>query len=76
MVDLVEVVAQLDAFADQAVLLLDLAIAEAKLEQLVETVNGTTAAKCAVLAEGEAADREDIIFLEYLPLFNADGTPQ
>ena len=27
-------------------------------------------------AEGEAADRTDITFLEYLPLFNADGTPQ
>lgn len=28
----------------------------------------------AVLAEGEAADRDDIIFLEKLPLFNADGS--
>jgi adenine phosphoribosyltransferase len=28
----------------------------------------------AVLAEGSAADRDDIIFLEKLPLFNPDGT--
>ena len=29
----------------------------------------------AILAEGEAADREDIIYLEKLPLFKSDGTP-
>ena len=69
-----------DQLRDKRVLVVDDVISTgeslAALEQLVETVNGTTAAKCAVLAEGEAADREDIIFLEYLPLFNADGTPQ
>ena len=27
----------------------------------------------AVLAEGEAADRKDIIYLEKLPLFDAEG---
>ena len=48
----------------------------AALEQLVETVGGELAGKFAVLAEGEAADRDDITYLEYLPLFNADGTPQ
>ena len=30
-------------------------------------------AKAAVLAEGDAAQRDDIIFLEPLPLFNAEG---
>jgi adenine phosphoribosyltransferase len=30
--------------------------------------------KMAILAEGDAQNREDIIFLEKLPLFNADGT--
>jgi adenine phosphoribosyltransferase len=30
----------------------------------------------AVLAEGDAADRDDIIVLGKLPLFNADGTPK
>ena len=48
----------------------------AALEQLVETVGAETVGKFAVLAEGEAADRKDITYLEYLPLFNADGTPQ
>ena len=28
----------------------------------------------AVLAEGAAADRDDIIFLEKLPVFNPDGS--
>ena len=48
----------------------------AALETLVETVGGEIVGKFTVLAEGEAADRTDITYLEYLPLFNADGTPQ
>ena len=48
----------------------------AALEQLVDAVGGNIAGKFTVLAEGEAADRQDITFLEYLPLFNADGEPQ
>ncbi len=39
------------------------------LESLIEAAGGTVAAKAAVLAEGDAADRDDIIFLEKLPLF-------
>ena len=48
----------------------------AALESLVEAVGGVIVGKFAVLAEGEAADRDDISYLEYLPLFNPDGTPQ
>ena len=48
----------------------------AALESLVEAVGGVIVGKFAVLAEGEAADRDDITYLEYLPLFNPDGTPQ
>ena len=48
----------------------------AALEALVDTVGGNIVGKFTVLAEGEAADRTDITFLEYLPLFNSDGTPQ
>ena len=48
----------------------------AALETLVETVGGDIVGKFTVLAEGEAADRKDIVYLEYLPLFNSDGTPQ
>ena len=35
---------------------------------------GEVAAKIAVLAEGGAADRKDIMFLGKLPVFNADGS--
>lgn len=35
---------------------------------LVEKVKGNVAAKAAVLAEGDAAKRDDIIFLQELPL--------
>ncbi len=39
------------------------------LEKLVSEVGGEVVGKAAVLAEGDAADRTDIIFLEPLPLF-------
>ena len=39
------------------------------LEKLIERIGGEIVAKEAVLAEGGAADRDDIIFLEKLPLF-------
>ena len=44
------------------------------LEALVEKAGGIVAGKMAVLAEGDAQNREDIIYLEKLPLFNPDGT--
>ena len=34
----------------------------------------TVAGRMAVLAEGDAQKREDIVYLEKLPVFNADGT--
>ena len=39
------------------------------LQSLVEQARGVPAASAAVLAEGEAADRKDIVFLERLPVF-------
>ena len=39
------------------------------VQQLVEKAGGIIAASCAFLAEGDAAERDDIIFLEKLPLF-------
>jgi adenine phosphoribosyltransferase len=39
------------------------------LQKLVEVAGGKEAALATVLAEGEAADRKDIIYLEPLPLF-------
>ena len=44
------------------------------MEALVEKAGGTVAGRMAVLAEGGAADRKDILFLEKLPVFNADGS--
>lgn len=39
------------------------------LEELVKKAGANIVAKAAILAEGEAKNREDIIFLEELPLF-------
>lgn len=39
------------------------------VRELVKQAGGIEAAACAFLAEGDAANRDDIIFLEKLPLF-------
>lgn len=39
------------------------------VRKLVSEAGGIEAASCAVLAEGDAAERDDIVFLEPLPLF-------
>ena len=44
------------------------------LEALVEKAGGEICGRMAILAEGDAIDRGDIIYLEPLPLFNPDGT--
>ena len=44
------------------------------LEALVERTGGIICGRMAILAEGDAQDREDLIYLEKLPLFNPDGT--
>ena len=44
------------------------------LETLVEKAGGIIVGRMAVLAEGDAAQRDDIITLAPLPLFNPDGT--
>ena len=44
------------------------------LEKLVEKAGGNICGRMAILAEGDAQEREDIIYLEKLPLFNPDGT--
>ncbi len=45
----------------------------AATEELVKKAGGIIVGKAAVLAEGEAADRKDIIYLNKLPLFTPDG---
>lgn len=45
----------------------------AAAERLVEAAGGTVCARLAILAEGQAASRKDITFLEKLPLFKKVG---
>ena len=45
------------------------------IEELVNHAGGNIVGKMAILAEGDAKDRDDILYLEPLPLFGADGEP-
>lgn len=47
----------------------------AAVEELVSAAGGIVVGKMAVLAEGDAAKRKDIIYLEPLPLFDGEGKP-
>lgn len=44
------------------------------VEKLVKQSGGIVAGRMAILAEGDAKYRDDIQYLEYLPLFNPDGS--
>ena len=44
------------------------------IEALVEKAGGNICGRMAILAEGDAQERPDLIYLEKLPVFNADGT--
>jgi len=44
------------------------------LEALVEKAGGIICGRMAILAEGDAIGREDLIYLEPLPLFKPDGS--
>ncbi len=43
------------------------------LEELVKRTGGEICGRMCILAEGDAQTRDDIIYLEKLPLFNAHG---
>ena len=43
------------------------------LEALVDKAGGEIVGKMAILAEGDATERDDLIYLEKLPLFDKDG---
>lgn len=47
----------------------------AAVENLVNQAGGIVAGRMAILAEGNAANRQDILFLQKLPLFNSQGQP-
>jgi adenine phosphoribosyltransferase len=63
----------MEMLKDRRVLIVDDVISTgeslAALEQLVAKAGGQIAGKATVLAEGDAADRTDILYLERLPLF-------
>lgn len=63
---------------DRKVLIVDDVISTgqslASMEYLIEQAGGQIVGKMAVLAEGDAIKRDDIIVLEQLPLFNSDGS--
>ena len=63
----------LDAMNGKRILIVDDVISSGgslhALETLVGRSTGAVVARAAVLAEGDAADRDDIVFLEKLPLF-------
>ena len=63
---------------DKRVLLVDDVISTGEsiraVEELVKAAGGNVVGKMAPLAEGDAFERDDIIVLAKLPLFNSDGT--
>lgn len=69
--------ADMDAMKGKRILVVDDVISTgeslAALETLVQTAGGNIVGKMAILAEGDAKDRDDILYLEYLPLFDAQG---
>lgn len=69
--------AEADLMRGKRVLIVDDVISTGEsllaLEKLVNEVGGNIVGKAAVLAEGDAAERDDIIFLEKLPLFDGNG---
>ena len=69
---------ELDKMSGKRVLVVDDVISTGEslraMEELVEKAGGTVAGRMAVLAEGDAQERKDIIYLNKLPVFNADGT--
>jgi len=70
--------ADAELMKDKRILIVDDVISTGEslhaLEALVEKAGGKVVGKLAVLAEGDAQDRPDLIYLEKLPLFNPDGT--
>ena len=68
-----------DAMRGKRVLIVDDVISTGEslraLETLIEQVGGNIVGRMAILAEGDATTRDDIIYLEPLPLFDAEGNP-
>ena len=71
--------ADADRMRGKRILLIDDVISTGEslqaLETLVIQAGGIVAGRMAILAEGKAAQRQDIQFLAPLPLFHKDGRP-
>ena len=63
---------------DKRILLVDDVISTGEsihaVEKLVKKAGGKIVGRMCILAEGEAQKRDDIIYLEKLPVFNPDGS--
>lgn len=70
--------ADAEALKGKRVLIIDDVISTGEsleaMEELVNRAGGNIVGKMFILAEGDAAQRDDIIFLAPLPVFNADGS--
>lgn len=70
--------AEADQITGRRVLIVDDVISTGEslksMELLVNSVKGNIVGRMTVLAEGDAAHRDDISFLEELPVFNSDGS--
>ena len=69
-----------DAMKGKRVLIIDDVISTGEslraVEKLVREAGGEVVGRMAILAEGDAQYRNDITYLEHLPLLNSDGTPK
>ena len=53
---------------------IDLDAISRNFDAIREKAGGEICGRMAILAEGDAQERPDLIYLEKLPLFNPDGT--
>lgn len=67
-----------DMMKGKKVLIVDDVISQGEtvksVEKLVDSVGGIIVGKMAILKEGDACTRSDIIALQELPIFNSDGS--
>ena len=71
--------ADAEMMKDKRILIVDDVISTGEslraIEALVAQAGGNIVGRMSILAEGDAADRADLIYLEKLPLFNGKGEP-